>query len=833
MRRSRLRSLGHLGLAAPIGVGTLLVAASAFGQGEPPAPLPPPPAPTAAPAPAPAAPAPAVPAPAAPAPAAAPVPPPPPAPAPAPAAAGVSAGVSVDASADVGDEEEPPPDEEEERAKSLHEFATPWGPTGLLHMATAMTGAPGTFRAGMYLDWFDTSDFLCTSDYPCVGPRNPTPVRGDEHNHIGSSAVLSATLFSGFEAYLAARVYANSNTSSSPQLLQVLGDTTFGLKYVRPLGNGVVNVGGGADVLFLNGTGGIGLASEGTSFRLRALSTFALDKTQAKTPLRFHLAFGYLFDNSGALVADVEDQRSARVGTRQLVSRVERYGLGINKVDRFEIGAGVEGLLAQDRVRPFVEYNLALAMNRQDFACPRPQTITGGGTTDGCLGLEGFSAMPSKVTVGARGFPFKGGLAGVNVTAAFDIGTSGTNTFIHEMAPQAPWTLWFGFGLAADAQEKPAKVVEKKVVEKVEVPSGPALGKVRGVVHEQGTNTPIAGAIVSYVGAPLPPLATTEAGVFGDDVEPGTYQYSVKAEGYKDGTCSVTVAAPKKGAAPMGPGASPVPPAPGAAPAPGAPPAPMGAPPAPMGAAPATPPPSATPGVTEVDCALEALPKVGTAVLSIVDADAQTPVSDVTVTIADAAGQNERVLTTDANGVVRAEGLTPGEWTIKIAAEGYFTTKQSFEIKARQETVEKVGIRLRPKDKLVTVDKKEIKIKQQVHFAVDKAVILGDSVALLEEVADVLINTPRIKRIEIQGHTDNTGSKEHNMELSQARAEAVRAFLIKAGVEPSRLEAKGYGQTKPIAPNINEAGRAKNRRVQFVIQEQEPASEAPKGKEKF
>jgi outer membrane protein OmpA-like peptidoglycan-associated protein len=303
--------------------------------------------------------------------------------------------------------------------------------------------------------------------------------------------------------------------------------------------------------------------------------------------------------------------------------------------------------------------------------------------------------------------------------------------------------------------------------------------------------------------------------VFGDDVPPGTYQYSVKAEGYKEGTCGGTaVAAPKKGAGP----------------------APMMAPPAPMpvpGAAPGAPPPAtaptpATPGMLEVDCALEALPKVGSASLSIVDADAQTPVSGVTVTLADPSGGNERVLSTDANGIVKADNLTPGVWTIRIDAEGYFATKQSFEIKAREENKDKVGIRLRPKDKLVTVEKTEIKIKQQVHFATDKAVILGDSIALLEEVADVMIKTPRIKRIEIQGHTDNTGTKEHNQELSQARAEAVRNYLIKLGVEPSRLEAKGYGQGKPIAPNINEQGKAKNRRVQFVITDQDPAPEPEK-----
>jgi outer membrane protein OmpA-like peptidoglycan-associated protein len=130
---------------------------------------------------------------------------------------------------------------------------------------------------------------------------------------------------------------------------------------------------------------------------------------------------------------------------------------------------------------------------------------------------------------------------------------------------------------------------------------------------------------------------------------------------------------------------------------------------------------------------------------------------------------------------------------------------------------------------LVEVGKTEIKIKQQVHFATDKALILGDSIGLLEEVADVLIHTPRIHKIEIQGHTDNTGTKEHNLQLSIDRSEAVKAFLMAHGVEESRLVTHGFGDTKPIAPNINDAGKAKNRRVQFVILEQdEPPKEEKK-----
>lgn len=91
------------------------------------------------------------------------------------------------------------------------------------------------------------------------------------------------------------------------------------------------------------------------------------------------------------------------------------------------------------------------------------------------------------------------------------------------------------------------------------------------------------------------------------------------------------------------------------------------------------------------------------------------------------------------------------------------------------------------------------------------------SSALLEEVAEVLQKNQNIEVVEIQGHTDNTGGREHNQKLSDARAASVRDWLIKAGVSAARLQAKGYGQDRPLAPNVTEANRTKNRRVQFII----------------
>ena len=71
-------------------------------------------------------------------------------------------------------------------------------------------------------------------------------------------------------------------------------------------------------------------------------------------------------------------------------------------------------------------------------------------------------------------------------------------------------------------------------------------------------------------------------------------------------------------------------------------------------------------------------------------------------------------------------------------------------------------------------------------------------------------------RLAVQGHTDNAGTPAHNQQLSEARARTVVAALTNAGTSASRLQATGLGQTKPLADNATEAGRAKNRRVELV-----------------
>ncbi|MDP1916702.1 MAG: OmpA family protein [Myxococcales bacterium] len=122
---------------------------------------------------------------------------------------------------------------------------------------------------------------------------------------------------------------------------------------------------------------------------------------------------------------------------------------------------------------------------------------------------------------------------------------------------------------------------------------------------------------------------------------------------------------------------------------------------------------------------------------------------------------------------------------------------------------------------LVQVTKDRIEIKKQINFATGSAKIVGAvSQQILGEVAQALNDNPQIKRVRVEGHTDSVGDDVKNMKLSQARADSVRAALIKLKVDPGRMDSVGFGETKPISSNSTASGRAENRRTEFNIVDQ-------------
>jgi len=111
-----------------------------------------------------------------------------------------------------------------------------------------------------------------------------------------------------------------------------------------------------------------------------------------------------------------------------------------------------------------------------------------------------------------------------------------------------------------------------------------------------------------------------------------------------------------------------------------------------------------------------------------------------------------------------------------------------------------------------------ITIPGSVSFASGKATLLGSARSRLQQVASALEQGDSSSKIIVEGHTDATGSPEKNQQLSEQRAEAVRQALISQGVPAERVQAVGYGESRPVADNASPAGRATNRRVEIVVQ---------------
>lgn len=160
---------------------------------------------------------------------------------------------------------------------------------------------------------------------------------------------------------------------------------------------------------------------------------------------------------------------------------------------------------------------------------------------------------------------------------------------------------------------------------------------------------------------------------------------------------------------------------------------------------------------------------------------------------------------------VGVEPLRPGPAELSVWAEGFAPerVKTVVEPNARVEvTLRKSRVEIRD-DQVIILDK--------VFFELDSAVLKAESIRILDDVAATLISHPDITLLEVQGHTDDQGSDEYNIGLSQRRAETVRDYLIAQGVERNRLLPKGFGETMPLQPGTSEDAREANRRVAFKI----------------
>lgn len=119
----------------------------------------------------------------------------------------------------------------------------------------------------------------------------------------------------------------------------------------------------------------------------------------------------------------------------------------------------------------------------------------------------------------------------------------------------------------------------------------------------------------------------------------------------------------------------------------------------------------------------------------------------------------------------------------------------------------------------VRIEGDHLVIDRHINFAFDSHEILADSFDLLDHIAGLLKNHPEIKTLHVIGHTDATGSEDHNQELSEKRAASVKEALVARGI-PQSIDSVGKGESAPLCTEKSEACDEKNRRVEFVIEKQ-------------
>lgn len=339
----------------------------------------------------------------------------------------------------------------------------------------------------------------------------------------------------------------------------------------------------------------------------------------------------------------------------------------------------------------------------------------------------------------------------------------------------APTTQHYNIVLGLSYGIKPSyevKVVKEKVVEKVcdesckKEPHPAETGFAKGFVYEEGSETAIGNAIVVMEGTGLTNLATDP--IYGDfttpPLKPGKYNFSIFKDGYEPSMSMVEIKKNEKAI---------------------------------------------------VKIYLKKKVVDGTIVVNVIDSKG-VKVSDADVV--GVSGDKQIEIKKTEDGVYKSK-LPAGKWYIVAKSEHRLSMGKIAEVNPNSETSIEIQLKDKPKDTLIIVEKDRITLKKKIQFAKNSAKIMGNSEIILDMVVDAINSNPKIKKVKIEGHTDNTGDREKNIKLSQDRANAVKEYLIKQGIREDILEAIGYGPDRPIASNKTAKGREQNRRVEFVIEE--------------
>jgi outer membrane protein OmpA-like peptidoglycan-associated protein len=635
------------------------------------------------------------------------------------------------------------------------------GPIGLLRTTTAEVGRPLHFRIGLHLQAFTEDSFLISGG---------GGVAGDSDSRFMGDLTLSLTgpdvvLLRNLELSLAVFNSSNQNKRTEtqapgrgdPTVILALADIGLGLKAATEVASGL-SIGANVGVRFYNSINGVSAEGGATSATFDALGTFDVRKYAPVVPLRFHVNAGYYLDNSLNLLPSGQCSRPSDLTNGPCIrSRVvETFAYGLNS-QRARIA-----LAAELPFEPHVSWGI---FGIDLFGEYHVEIATGSGDQTVAKALAGAvdqhridNNVSQYLTLGLRLRP----VARLVVDAGIDLALESPG---FQYGPPLPaWNVIVGAAYTFDAHEPMARHTIRTITKTYETARAPAEGRLTVTVVDARTRKPVPGAIVRYLNRGLSAQATGDDGVVKSyGLAPGPVSVEATRSDYDVNTVEASV---EQNA------------------------------------------------VRTLQIPIKASLREGKLRVRVVD-EKGAPLPGATVKVT---GTTNKEATLEGDAFLLS--VPAGDYSIAIEAPDYLARERQVTVQPNQDQDLEVSLRHRPSTSHVEVTADQILIKGTIHFATREAIILPDGQWILDEVVDVLTKHSEIHKVSVEGHTDNVGGADKNLRLSKDRAAAVVIYLVKNGIARERLTSEGFGATKPLVPNLGAANKAKNRRVEFKILEQ-------------